>query len=469
MSESIQSRRAFLASAALSLAAQPPGKRPNILVLFSDDQRFSTLNALNNSEVKTPNLDRLVRSGTAFDHAMIMGGTIGAVCVPSRAMLLAGQTLFHIHDSIVAPVQAKRPAKPYTMFPELFRRAGYTTFHTGKWHNGERTYGPCFTRGENIFFGGMSDHDKVPVADFDPAGVYPKEKRRIAGGFSSEIFSDSAIRFLKEHRGDNPFLMYIAYTAPHDPRMAPKEYAAMYQPGKVTLPKNFLPEHPFDNGEMKVRDEGLAPWPRTPEIIREHIAAYYAMITHLDTQIGRVLKALEETGHAKNTLVVFAADNGLAVGQHGLMGKQNLYDHSIRVPLVFHGPGIPKGRTNTSACYLLDIYPTLCEYAGVAAPSTVEGTSLMPAIRGTRKQVRDTTFHAYRDVQRAVRTSDWKLIVYKVNGQRTVQLFHLAADPLETTNLANETAQAPRIREMTALLVDWMKKVDDPLPPAAIQ
>ena len=439
-------------------------KRPNILFLFTDDQRFSTLHAINNPAVRTPTMDGLARNGTTFTHACIMGGTIGAVCAPSRAMMLTGQSLFHVTDSIVVPYHGKdSAARPYDLYPEVFRKAGYQTFGTGKWHNTEALYARCFHHGGNVMFGGMSDHLKVPVADFDPSGQYPKSKRHTGSKFSSELFSETAIDFLRNYKSDDPFLMYVAYTAPHDPRMAPKRYTDLYPWQKIDLPKNFLPEHPFDNGEMKIRDEMLAPFPRTPDIVKQHIAAYYAMITEVDEQMGRVLETLRETGHADNTIVVFAADNGLACGQHGLMGKQNLYDHSVRVPLVIGGPGLPKGRKVDSLCYLMDLFPTFCELTGVKAPATIEGKSLAPLIQGKARQVRDSVFLAYRNIQRGVRTDRWKLILYNVKGKQTTQLFDLQSDPLETRNLAGEAAQAGRVRELRELLKKWMKETGDRL------
>ena len=227
-----------------------------------------------------------------------MGGTSGAVCLPSRAMLLTGKTLFHL--------QKKGATIPEThmMIPELLKKLGYQTFGTGKWHNGRSAYSRCFTSGGRIMFGGMSDHLKVPVYEFDEAGLYPKEKQRIGNTFSSEMFSDDAINFLKNYKSQEPFFIYISYTAPHDPRMAPPQYTKLYHPENVQLPDNFLPEHPFDNGEMSIRDETLAPWPRTPNHIKKHIAAYYAMITHLDYHIGRVLDVLDKSGKAENTIIV---------------------------------------------------------------------------------------------------------------------------------------------------------------------
>ncbi|MCC6293563.1 MAG: sulfatase-like hydrolase/transferase [Bryobacterales bacterium] len=452
------------AAAGLAAPAQTGTQPPNILFLFTDDQRFSTLHALNNPEVKTPTMDALVARGTAFTRAGIMGGTIPAVCAPSRGMLMTGQTLFHVHHNLIDPKSPPEKRRPYHMWPEVLRQRGYETFSTGKWHNGEKTWARCFSQGENIFFGGMSDHLHVPVADFDPTGEYPKSKRHIAKGFSTEIFSDSAIRFLKNHKSGKPFALYLPYTSPHDPRMAPKDFADLYSPDKITLPKNFLPEHPFDNGEMKIRDEALAPWPRTPEVVREHIAAYYAMITHVDYHMGRVLKALEESGHAGNTIVVFSADNGLAVGQHGLLGKQNLYEHSMRVPLVIGGAGLPRGKRTDAYAYLYDLFPTLCDLTGTATPDTVEGSSLAPVIRGHKDKVRDSMFSAYRTCQRAVKGGRYKLIRYNVNGARTTQLFDLQEDPLEMRNLAGDAGQKHRIGGLNSLLGGWMRKTEDIAP-----
>jgi len=463
---SLNKRREFLKILGMSTAAMALGgmqfcaprqrRRPNILLLFSDDQRFDTIRALGNPEIMTPNLDRLVRSGVTFTRAHIMGGTSGAVCVPSRAMLLTGRTLFHLQS------QGGVIPEEQIMIPEVLQAAGYTTFGTGKWHNGPKAYARCFTQGGKIMFGGMSDHLKVPVHDFDPEGKYLPKNSYQTGKFSSELFSDEAIRFLEGHTSDKPFFAYVSYTAPHDPRMAPKEFIDLYPPEKIKVPENFIPAHPFDNGEMSVRDENLAPFPRTPEIVQDHIAAYYAMITHLDAQVGRVLDVLEKTGRAGDTLVIFAGDNGLAVGQHGLLGKQNLYEHSVRVPLIIRGPGIPEDVRTDALCYLLDLYPTMCEILGSAAPKTVDGKSLLPVLKNRQAKIRDSLFMGYRSFQRAVRTADnWKLIKYNVRGVETTQLFNLNDDPWEINSLAGDPAYKARLEDLTAQLKDHMRKLDD--------
>jgi len=465
------SRREFLrrAAAGAAVAAMPgfaggaanpsartAGKRPNILFLYSDDQRFNTIHALGCDEIITPTMDSLVQNGVAFTHTFIMGGTQGAICVASRAMLMTGRTMYRAE-----------PVVDHTLFPAVLRKAGYTTFGTGKWHNGPPAYGKAFSAGDNIFFGGMSNHLKVPVQPFDPTGKYPKENIRTGEKFSSELFSDTAIAFLREYKEDKPFLLYVAYTAPHDPRMAPQKYKDRYPPDKISLPKNFMPEHPFDNGDLKLRDEALAPWPRTPEVVRQHISDYYAMITHLDEQMGRVLAALRESPYAENTIVIFTGDNGLALGQHGLFGKQSVYEHSARVPMVICGPGIPKARTCDALCYQFDLYPTLCDLTGTRMPDAVESKSLVPLIKGEAAKTWDNVFGLYRDYQRMVRDDRYKLIEYYVGtdgkGTRKTQLFDIVSDSWELNDLSADPKYASELARLREELLKWQKKVDDPL------
>lgn len=446
----------FPGCSALRRTTAGSGKKPNILFLFTDDQRFDTIRALGNNQVITPNMDSLVRRGTTFTNAYIMGSTSGAVCMPSRAMMLSGRNLFDL-------VKSGRTIPPqHIMLPELLRQAGYLTFATGKWHNGKKTFARALTAGAKIFFGGMSDHYHVPLFDFDPAGTYRNESKYYRQQkHSSELFSDAAVDFLHGYNGEAPFFVYVSYTAPHDPRTAPKKYRDMYDPEKIALPKNFMPEHPFDNGEMRIRDEKLAAWPRTPDEIRRHIADYYAMITHVDAQIGRVLETLEKTGRWDNTIIVFAGDNGLALGRHGLMGKQNLYEHSIHVPLIMTGPGIEKDRKCSDFCYLQDIYPTLCDLVGVSVPQSVKSISFAPVIKGRKKRHRDILFFAYKDFQRAVRDERYKLIEYLLKGKRTTQLFDLRADPWELKNLANNPNYAQQLQHLRRELLRCKHKLGD--------
>ena len=429
---------------------------PNILFLFTDDQRFDTIRALGNHQIITPTLDSLTARGTTFENAYIMGGSCPAVCMPSRAMLMTGRTLYHLEG------QGQNIPLEHTLLGETLRDAGYRTFGTGKWHNGAAAYARSFTDGAKIFFGGMNDHWNVPVRDFDPSGKYPDELGyRETGVHSSTLFCDAAIDFLRDYQEDDPFFMYVSFMAPHDPRVMPPQFREMYRTEEIELPPNFMPEHPFDNGELRIRDELLAEFPRTPEEIRGHIADYYAMITHADAEIARVLEVLRATGRADNTIVIFAGDNGLAVGKHGLMGKQNMYEHSVHVPLVICGPGIPAGERRDTFCYLLDIYPTLCELVGAPTPESVEGRSLVPALRQPETKVRDCLHFAYRHVQRSVRREQYKLVEYAVEGVRTTQLFDLEADPDELDNLAADPAYAGEVERLRQDLRRWPEELGD--------
>ena len=449
-----------------------PDSRPNLLFFFTDDQRFDTIHALGNSEIHTPHLDALVARGTAFTNAYIMGGSCPAVCMPSRAMLMTGRTLYHLQ------AQGQEIPDDHILLGEALQGCGYNTFGTGKWHNGPRAFARSFNAGAEIFFGGMGDHWNVPACDYDPTGAYEQRIRQTvdfrtqsvrehisdhirAGKHSSELFCDATIDYLQGYEGDDPFFAYISFMAPHDPRTMPREYLDMYDVDEIDLPASFLPEHPFDNGEMTIRDEVLAGFPRTPEEVRGHLAAYYAMITHADAQIGRVLQTLEETGRADNTIVVFAGDNGLALGRHGLMGKQSVYDHSVHVPLIMCGPGIPEGQKRDALAYLLDIHPTLCDLAGAAIPDSVEGQSLVPALRDPAEKIRQHLLFAYRHFHRGVRDDRWKLIEYAVDGVRTTQLFDLQADPGEIRDLSREPDCAQHLQRLRTELGRWRQDWSD--------
>ena len=427
-------------------AAGAVANKPNILFLFADDQRADTIAALGNPVIKTPNLDRLVRGGLAFNRAYMQGGMQGATCVPSRAMLLSGRNLFHIDEKLMRD----------ETWPAAFGRAGYTTFVSGKWHNGGESIARSFQVARSMFTGGMTNPMKAKLSDVIDGKVAPA---RLAPKHACEVFADEAIRFLKEHTG-GPFFCYLPFDAPHDPHVVPADFAVHYDAEKMPLPANFLPQHPWDNGEMTVRDEQLIPWPRPPAQVRAMLADYYRYISYLDAQIGRVLDALEASPHAKNTIIVFSADSGVARGSHGLIGKQNVYEHSMRVPLIIAGPGIPVGRTTEAMCYLFDVLPTLGKLCGIAGPATSEGRDLSPTLRDPAQPARTEMMFAYTRVQRAVRDDRWKLIRYP-QVDRT-QLFDLKADPNEITNLAEKPEHAAKVTELTALLQKQMQTFGDP-------
>ena len=450
-------------------------KRPNVLFLLTDDQRYGTIHALGNDEIITPNMDRLVERGTSFMNAHIPGGTASAVCMPSRAMINSGKYIFYLDDC------GKSIPREHITMGEAFRAAGYHCYETGKWHNGTESFARSFDDGENIFFGGMWDHWNVPVCDFRADGNYDHvinftpnfsansvpvqviADRIHAGKHSTNLFSDSAIKFINEYDGEEPFFLYVSFLAPHDPRTMPAEFRNMYDPAKITLPPNFQEMPSFDFGwTANGRDETTEAYPRKPEKIRKHIADYYAMISHIDSQIGKIIKALENKGILDNTIIIFCGDNGLAVGQHGLMGKQNLYEHSVKLPLVMCGPGIPEGERRDGYVYLLDIYPTLCELCGIDIPSSVDGISFAPMFTDPETVTREELYLVFQARVRGVLSHGWKLLEYRSEQVKLTQLFNLNEDPWEMNNMAGTNAGigiVARLRErMAAFRDEWQEE-----------
>ncbi len=450
-------------------------ERPNFLFLFTDDQAFGTLGALSNPDVRTPNMDRLVRGGTTFTHCFNQGAWHGAVCVASRAMLNTGRYVWTCGGDNCGN---------WPLWGETLGRAGYDTFMTGKWHNQTpalkrsfKTIGP--TGGgmlaskdpnaeENARKGILNDPYNRPR----PGNSWSPYDQTLEGHWrqvdgetvhSSRLWADTAIDYLKNHarQSRNPFFMYVAFHAPHDPRQSPKEFVDMYPPEKIKIPPNYLPEHPFDQGDPRLRDELLAPFPRTKEAVQVHLSEYYAIITHADYHIGRILDALEASGQADNTIIIFSADHGLAVGQHGLMGKQNQYDCSVRMPLVVCGPGIEAGRKIDAMVYLQSAFATTCEMARIETPETVQFPSLVPLLTGEEDRLYDSIYGAYRDLQRMVRTERYKLIRYPHVNE--VQFFDLRDDPWETNDQAENPQYAQTVKTLDAELRRWMERTGDEL------
>ncbi|MGL4551778.1 MAG: sulfatase-like hydrolase/transferase [Gemmataceae bacterium] len=398
---------------------------PNVVFLLADDQRADTIAALGNPAVHTPHLDALARAGFVFRNAYCQGSTMPAVCNPSRHMLLSGRSLYR-YD----------PKRAEGTFGDVMKAAGYVTWHVGKRGNTAQAYHKAFHH----------------------SGYLDDNKERTSGHHGREAI-DRATAFLKAGWDrKKPVFLYVAFEGPHDPRVAAPEWLKRYDRAKIPLPANYLPLHPFNNGELLVRDEQLAPWPRTEAVVRKQLHDYYGCVTSIDHHVGRLVAALKEMKEYDNTVFIYSSDHGLAMGSHGLFGKQNLYEHSMKSPLVIAGPGVPKGGSDALA-YLFDIFPTAAELAGAKVPAGLDGRSLVPVMRGEKAGVRDAVFLAYRDVQRAVRRGDWKLIRYpKVD---VTQLFDLRDDPHE---LKDRSADAAKVKEMTALLADQQGLFGDKAP-----
>ncbi len=467
-------RREFLGRTGMAAAAlwagrggarAADGRKPNIVVILADDLTPDGIHALGNPEVLTPNIDRLIARGTTFSQAHIQGSWTGAVCVASRTMLMTGLPVWRAQTAAKAVAEAGRT------WPQLMREAGYATAFTGKWHVPAFKPGTVFDRAVRETPGMPKDKKEWygrPV-EGQPDPFRPWDDTQ--GGFWeggrhwSEVQADDGIELLSSGaRGDKPHFLYLAFNAPHDPRQAPKKYLDLYPPGSVATPPNFVAVNPDAEAMQsgpKLRDEALAPTPRTPFAIQAHRREYYAIITHLDAQIGRVLDAIEASGEADNTWIFFAADNGLAIGRHGLMGKQNMYGHSARVPLVVAGPGVPRGERRDMPVYMQDLMATALDLAGARPPEGMAFRTLRPLLADARAPGRPHLYSAYITGQRMVTDGRHKLVLYPAVPRAL--LFDLHADPLETKDLAGEASSRPVMKKLFAAFLDLQKETGDAL------
>lgn len=464
--------------------------RPNFLFILTDDQSPLTLSAYGNTVCNTPNLDRLAKEGMTLRDAHHMGSWSGAVCRPSRTMIMTGRTVWRIPGSQGKGRESKAEEAALTEFvaersmPALFNAAGYDTFRTCKRGN---TFPPA-----SKLFEVLHEGDQRQGND---------EK-------GSKWHGDRAMEFLERREAEqdkDPFLMFFGFSHPHDPRDGKPDFLEKYgavnlkQPPTDVNPKapalqiNYLPAHPFAHGHPGLRDETKVPGvltDRSEATIRNELGREYACIENIDVQIGRVLQQLEKTGELENTYIFFTADHGIAVGRHGLTGKQNLYEHTWRVPFLVRGPGIKRGSEASGFIYLLDVLPTMCDLAGIQPSEGMEGLSFRAVLEGKQERVRDLLYGVYcggtKPGMRSLKTADgMKLIKYDVlDGKvRETQLFDLKANPNEfliehhaadvraltghtpeahQINLADDPKYAEKRKELEALLLSEQQRLDDP-------
>jgi len=468
-------------------------KRPNILFIIADDQSpfdFKTYNPA--SALDSPVLDKLAAEGMVFDAAYHMGSMSGAVCSPSRRMIMSGRTVWHLQGTGKKKKKdgkRKKAATPGAVpllentIPAVFNRAGYDTMRTCK-------NGNSYDAANKLF---KVRHDATRRGGTDEKG--------------SAWHADQVLDHLNDRqqaKDTDPFLIYFGFSHPHDTRDGSpellKKYGAVNHTNSKTLPPanskapklpvNWLPKHPFHHGHPGLRDEVKVSgvWERRDErTICNEIGRNFACGENIDIQVGRVLKKLEAMGELDNTYIFYTSDHGMAIGRHGLQGKQNLYEHTWRVPLFVKGPGIKPGSRVTGNVYLLDTLATLCDLAGIDAPATNEGRSFKPVLMGQKETVRDVLYGVYcggtKPGMRSVRRGDWKLIKYDVmDGKvRKTQLFNLKTNPHEYLaehhaprkfsdphpeqfNLAHNPKYAAKRKEMEALLFTEMTRLNDPYP-----
>jgi arylsulfatase A-like enzyme len=477
----------------LSAIEQVSAKRPNILFILADDQSPWDLQIYNKQSVlDTPVLDQLAKDGMVFDGAYHMGAWAGGVCTPSRHMIMSGRSVWHIPD------QGKNRRNPHAGNPQLvppnmaeftmgavFNRAGYATMRTCKVGNSFRAANEKFTVRKERTNRGATDEN------------------------GSAWHAQQVLDYLNNREAQTeskPFLIYFGFSHPHDPRMGNsellKKYGAVNHTDKINvpaiqqrtpaLPLNYLGAHPFHHGHPGLRDEVKVSgvWEkRDPNTMRNELGREFACSENIDRQVGRVLDKLKQMGELDNTYVIYTADHGMAIGRHGLQGKQNLYEHTWRVPFIVSGPGIKPGTRAQGNIYLLDILATFCDLANITPPKMNEGTSFLPVLTGTQQTIRDVLYGVYcggtKPGMRCVRQGDWKLIKYDVldgTVQKT-QLFNLADNPLELLaehhtqdlialvgnkpnsqqrNLADDPRYADQLKEMELLLLQEQQRLDDP-------
>jgi arylsulfatase A-like enzyme len=452
----------------VSCTTGKPDPKPNILFIFADDQSYRTVHTMGGQEVITPTLDKLAGEGVAFTHAYNMGGWNGAVCIASRTMLNTGLSVWRARKAETSLDQWKEQG---ILWSKLMENAGYETFMAGKWH--VKVDPDSVFRHTGHIRGGMPK--QTPEGYNRPKGPDDREwtpwDTRFGGFWEggkhwSEVLADEAVSFLEEGSGsDEPFFMYVAFNAPHDPRQSPKEYVDMYPLENVSVPPSFQTLYPGMEGigcGPGLRDEKLAPFPRTEYAVKVNRQEYYAIISHMDSQIQRILEALEASGKKENTYVVFTADHGLSCGNHGLMGKQNMYDHSMRVPLFVCGPNLPRGKRVVADVYLQDVMPTILELAGTEIPGHVEFHSLLPFTRGDRDESHyDAIYGCYMDQQRMIRDDDFKLILYPYLSKRL--LFNVVNDPEEMVDLAGEDEYGDRVSQLFEKFLGLQQEMEDTL------
>lgn len=484
--KSILALLAFLAlGCCQSTAAE--AKRPNILFILVDDQSPFDLKCYNpRSPLETPHIDRLAREGVVFDGAYHMGSFSGAVCTPSRHMIMSGRTVWHLPNAPQAMQKGLCPPNvEQQTIPAVFNLAGYATMRTCKQGNSYEAANKLFT----------VRHDATKRGGTPETG--------------SAWHGERVLEYLAQRESDKdtkPFLIYFGFSHPHDERDGTPELLAKYgavnhtdkstpppaNPRQPKLPPNYLSAHPFPHGHPGLRDEVAVSgvWERRDErTIRNELGREFACSENIDNQIGRVLAKLEALGELDNTYIFYTADHGMAIGRHGLQGKQNLYQHTWRVPFLVRGPGIKAGSRVEGNIYLLDVLPTLCDLAGIAPPETSEGTSFKSVLAGEKPTVRDVLYGVYnggtKPGMRSVKQGDWKLIKYDVmNGSvRETQLFNLKDNPHEfvaehhdakvialtgaapekhQVNLAADPKHADKLAEMEALLLAEMRRLHDP-------
>lgn len=449
-----------LATATLDAADRSPAGRLNVLFIAVDDMNCD-LGCYGHDLVKSPNIDRLAARGVRFDEAYCQF----PLCSPSRSSLMTGRRpdSIRIYD---LKTHFRDTTPGVVTLPQLFRKNGYFVGRVGKiYHYGNP--GDIGTPGLDdpaswqvaINPAGRDKAQEPLITNFTPKrGLGSALCLMAADGTDEEqtdgLVATAAVSLLEQHRNE-PFFIAAGFYRPHCPYVAPKRYFELYPLDKVTVPT----VSPADVADVpKPALQSTQPWPWFGvgrDEARKSKQAYYATISFVDAQVGRLLDALERLGLAENTVVVFWSDHGYFLGEKGLWMKQSVFERSARVPLLFAGPGVKAGGTSPRPVELLDLYPTLADLCGLSAPERLEGTSLRPLLENPQAP---WDRPAYTQVHRgnlrgySVRTGRWRYTEWGDDGAAGVELYDHESDAEENKNLAKDTGHAATVAELKPIL-----------------
>ena len=454
----------WIAAAGAPRAAE---QRPNVLFIMVDEMKWNVMSCAGHDIARTPNLDRLAREGTRFSAAF----TVAPICTPSRYSFFSSRYA-HVHG---ATSNGMQPAEAQILLPDILRHAGYQTAISGKLHF--NPVGPDY--GFEFFwsFQGEGPHKLPTWPEFlaqkhgiastrrpenrpfpdDPLGAdlgklsYPKEDAQ------TFWITDRAIDFLRQRDPARPFFLFVSYLDPHSPSHLCEPYWSMFDPEKMPLPPTFRADPAKSATSAANRHEV-----NDPKIVKAMTAAYYAKVTMVDDNVGRLLGQLKALGLDDRTMVVFTADHGNMLGDLNRWFKGAMYEGSTRIPLLMKAPAagayaahFNRGAVVSNLVESIDVMPTLCEIAGMPLPAAgIQGRSLTKLVAGGDAGWKDCAYAERNSMM--VRTPRYKLIV-DPRGRGTRELYDLTTDPGETRDLAGDAAHADVLRDLSARLEAWQK------------
>lgn len=449
----------LLASSLWSSCAVIAAERPNFLILITDDQRYDALSVVQKEQrerarfpwFQTPNLDRLASEGVRFRNAFV----VNSLCAPSRAVMLTGR---YNHLNGVASNFRPFPTENVT-YATLLRQAGYTTAYFGKWHMDAQSDRPGFD--DFASFVGQGRYFDCPFL--------VRGEQISTVGWVDDVTTEFAIRFIKEQiKADKPWLVVVGFKTPHGPFTPPERAKTRFEGCLAKRPPNFAARPPYLPGPRPQQPVAASSEPEVPVNLD-----YFRCISAVDDCVGQLLTALEESGLAGDTVVIFQSDNGFYLGEHGLGDKRSAYEESLRIPLIARYPrSIPKGQVRDEMVLNLDLAPTILDFAGVEIPQEMQGRSWRPLAEGKQIPWRTSWLYEYfAEKQRnsrvpdivAVRTESAKLITYPGHDDWT-ELYDLKNDPYETRNLYCEPSAKPLRSELEAELERLKKEVGYRVP-----